>query len=430
MKGNKAMECTQCGLILTGSETKCPSCGHPVTQNGLIEDQEINRLLADANLMRIRKRAEEAVALCTRVLRLDPANSTAHSLMGDIYHDEGNYREALGWYKLAVQLDPSNAFDAKKLDSTIGRVFEGEKKGRKGKVTDSNDAVVNEIYDLAGSSSEEVKIIRPTILAKVRLMLQKITPTHVIISSVVIAMLAVVVILMADGNINESAKAARPSNEVTVPAAEEPKVPRIVPVTRPNSDGSIPGLGVKIVPNENEKTTNTGTDTPASGNNNTAVEDNDTRVPPFPLNGKHSMTGAQLQKLTDDLNSKLLVALKNAKLSSIVLRNIEIDPRTMVLTLEYEIPTMKTNTETKQALLYAAFYLVWEAQDANRDLHAFNVNGFAHPSGAPKEPLSKALLADIVPQQANDARAAGSYKEVVKYLSNSWWRDDLVDAEV
>ena len=432
MKGDRAMECTHCGSIITGSDTKCGSCGYSVADESMVEDQELNRLLAEANLMRIRKRLDEAVALCTRVLRLDPANATAHSLMGDIYQDKSNYREALGWYKLAVQLDPTNSQDAKKLDSTIGRVFEGEKKGRIGKVKtniNADEGEQVEIIDLTDPLEPAVES-RNTILLKIRLLLQKITPAHVIISSIVIAMVVVIIILLADNSQRQPAKVTRVTAKNSQSKIENQKVPNIVPVTRPNSDGAIPGLGVKIVPKDDNKATNNSVDSPPTGNNSSNNEETATSVPPFPLNGKHNMTGAQLKKITDDLNSALLAALKNAQLSSIVLRNIEIDPRTMVLSLEYEIPPMKTDTETKQALLYAAFYLVWEAQGTNRDLRAFNVSGYAHPAGAPKDPLSKALLADIVPQQANDARAVGSYKEVVKYLSNSWWRDDLIDAEV
>ena len=421
------MECAQCGAVIIGSQKNCASCGAALRQDDPIPADEIDRLLAEANLMRIRKHLDEAVAISTRVLRLDPSNATAHSLMGDIYRDEGNHREALGWYKLAVQLDPENPVDRKKLDAMIDRVFEGANKRKSGQA--NGVSAVEEIGDVSPVVLE--KPVRLGALVSLRRVLAKITPTHVIVSSFVLAFLVIMIILISDSGPRSQAQAPKPSNTNALPAPNEPDVPEIVPVTRPNSDGSIPGLGIKVVPKDQPDAATPSGQNPAAGSNTpNNSEEAVTKVPPFPLNGKHNMTGAQVKKLSDGLNSTLLASLKSAKLSDIILRSIELDPRSMVLTIEYEIPPMKSAVETKQALLYAAFYLVWEAQTAESNLRAFTVSGYAHPADAPKEPLSRALLADIVPQQANEAREAGSYKEVIKYLSNSWWRDDLVDTDL
>ena len=61
-------------------------------------------LLAEANLLRTWGQHRRDDRVCTRILRLDPNGST-HSLLGDLYRDEGNYREALGWYKQAVNIN-------------------------------------------------------------------------------------------------------------------------------------------------------------------------------------------------------------------------------------------------------------------------------------------------------------------------------------
>ena len=63
--------------------------------------------------------------MCVRIVRMDARNFPAHSLLGDLYRDQGNHREALGWYKLAVQLEPGNEIVRRKLDEMIDHVFQG-----------------------------------------------------------------------------------------------------------------------------------------------------------------------------------------------------------------------------------------------------------------------------------------------------------------
>ena len=77
------------------------------------EAQQVDRLLSQANLHRLRKEWEPATDLCIQVLKLSPTNATAHSLIGDIHHEEGRFEEALRWYKMAVELRPSPAEKAK-----------------------------------------------------------------------------------------------------------------------------------------------------------------------------------------------------------------------------------------------------------------------------------------------------------------------------
>jgi exonuclease VII small subunit len=77
------------------------------------EAQQIDRLLSQANLHRLRKEWEPATDLCIQVLKLAPTNATAHSLIADIYYEEGRLEEALRWYKMAMELRPSASEKAK-----------------------------------------------------------------------------------------------------------------------------------------------------------------------------------------------------------------------------------------------------------------------------------------------------------------------------
>jgi hypothetical protein len=71
--------------------------------------------LSRANLLRMRGRWAEAADLCVEVLRMDPANATGHSLLGDIYQDQGRAEEARHWYQLALEINPASEADRLKL---------------------------------------------------------------------------------------------------------------------------------------------------------------------------------------------------------------------------------------------------------------------------------------------------------------------------
>jgi len=71
-------------------------------------------LLAQANLARIRGDKQQAVDYCVQVLRTQPGNADAHSLLGDIYRDQGALDDAIQWYRMATDLRPTGP-DAEKL---------------------------------------------------------------------------------------------------------------------------------------------------------------------------------------------------------------------------------------------------------------------------------------------------------------------------
>src|SRR3981081_945280 len=79
-----------------------------------LESAKSGPLLAQANLARIRGKWSEAVEICVRVLRSQPGNADAHSLLGDIYRDQGAMDDAIQWYRMAADLRPGGP-DPEKL---------------------------------------------------------------------------------------------------------------------------------------------------------------------------------------------------------------------------------------------------------------------------------------------------------------------------
>jgi hypothetical protein len=76
---------------------------------------DLNALLARANLLRMRGQWSEAVERCTEALRLDSRSAAAHSLLGDIYENQGRLDKAVHWYEQALDQDPDSVADKAKL---------------------------------------------------------------------------------------------------------------------------------------------------------------------------------------------------------------------------------------------------------------------------------------------------------------------------
>jgi hypothetical protein len=75
----------------------------------------IDDCLMQANLLRMRGRWEEAARQCAEALQREPANASAHSLLGDIYENRGRLEDAIHWYQLALDLNPASVADQAKL---------------------------------------------------------------------------------------------------------------------------------------------------------------------------------------------------------------------------------------------------------------------------------------------------------------------------
>lgn len=417
------MACAQCGAVIPDGFKYCANCSAALARQSVTGiGDDTHRLLAEANLLRIRKQLNEAIAICTRVLRLDPANATAHSLMGDIHRDEGDYREALGWFKLAVQLNPENHADRKKLEDMIDRVFPGGKQ--------AVDPIVEEPVSTP-DAPEEAESPKREWHAALREFLYNITPTQVIITSTVLAVAVMVTILLAFNDRSPAQKQPRNSNPILTTTTQPPYPDTNVPV--PQSD---PGK-ILVIPPENTTTT---TPTPPSNKVTApvpvppAITDNDPNllrsIPPFNPPGRQRMSAEQLEQATNQIRTAMEEGLKHFKLQT-KLRDVSLNPATNVLTVHYEVPPMIEGgaKEKKEGLLYAGFALIWVADDlAVGNIVRYSLYGYCHL--ATGQPAKLALYADISPQQATEARNAADYATVAKEMSNVWWHDDIANAEL
>ena len=408
------MACAQCSAVIPDGFKYCANCSAALARQSVTGiGDDTHRLLAEANLLRIRKQLDEAIAICTRVLRLDPANATAHSLMGDIHRDEGDYREALGWFKLAVQLNPDNPADRKKLEEMIDHVFPGGKQ-----VVTPTDMESGNGETPSSADAPPPFLWRPAL----REFLYKITPTQVIITSTVLAVLVMIAILLMFNDRPSMAK--KPTGTTPMITTVQPQVTNVTPPTDP-------GKTLVISPETPTPTPllNNTTPTPVPPSPTDKADPNVVHViPPFQPQAKQHMTAEQLEQATTQIRTAMENHLKNLKLQT-ALREVSLNPATNVLTIKYEVPLMKGPAETKEGLLYSGFELIWVVDNHPViNITRYSLSGYGHL--AQGQPAKLALYADVSPQQATDARNAADYATVAKAMSNVWWHDDIANADL
>ncbi len=113
------MVCTSCQTNLPKESHFCSKCGASQLDGAATTVAELDRrsdgLLAEANLLRMRGQWQQAETCCIDVMRVNPNNVHAHSLLGDIFRDQGRYDESHQWYQMALDLNPSSSADRAKL---------------------------------------------------------------------------------------------------------------------------------------------------------------------------------------------------------------------------------------------------------------------------------------------------------------------------
>lgn len=118
-KGQSTMICTSCKAPVTSDSLFCTACGASTASGppagGTDGLKSSEPALAAANLARLRKSWEVAEAACIEVMRADPNNVNAYSLLGDIYRDQERFTEASQWYRMALDLKPDSPADRVKL---------------------------------------------------------------------------------------------------------------------------------------------------------------------------------------------------------------------------------------------------------------------------------------------------------------------------
>jgi tetratricopeptide (TPR) repeat protein len=130
------MFCTQCGAYNTDDSRFCHQCGHRLQPERKIptldesafqidspeQQEKIQRLLDEALAHEAEGRLHEAALACEGVLVLDPANTSAHSLLGLIYEKQGELEKAVAEYEKVVALNPDSVADRAKLDDVRRRL--------------------------------------------------------------------------------------------------------------------------------------------------------------------------------------------------------------------------------------------------------------------------------------------------------------------
>lgn len=118
-------KCEDCKLILESDVRHCPKCGKSVADGpstGASSGLEVSALLTSANLHRIRREWDEAVADLTEAMSRDPRNPDIASLLGGVYEQRGMLDDALIWYQMAAEMNPANASDAASLERVKTRL--------------------------------------------------------------------------------------------------------------------------------------------------------------------------------------------------------------------------------------------------------------------------------------------------------------------
>lgn len=130
------MFCTQCGAYNTDDSRFCHQCGHRLQPERKIptldesafqldspeQQEKIQQLLDEALTHESEGRLHEAALACEGVLVLDPANTSAHSLLGLIYEKQGDLEKAVAEYEKVVALNPDSVADRAKLEELRRRL--------------------------------------------------------------------------------------------------------------------------------------------------------------------------------------------------------------------------------------------------------------------------------------------------------------------
>jgi hypothetical protein len=109
-----------------------------------------------AELYFFQGRAQEAIDMCTRVMKYDPHNAEAPALLGDIYAEQGRHDIAISMYQTAVRNQPKNMLYRQKLDALGGAAQAGPVGAKQSENASSG------FYATTFSTSSSAKSSNPT----------------------------------------------------------------------------------------------------------------------------------------------------------------------------------------------------------------------------------------------------------------------------
>ncbi|MDI9636557.1 hypothetical protein QM565_12425 [Geitlerinema splendidum] len=100
--------CPRCFAMNLAEATFCEECGASLDSESEGSDAEVYQDLSRANLLRIRGESKAAIDVCLSILRRYPNNISAHSLLGEIYLEQDDFKQATEWFEMAVDLAPDS----------------------------------------------------------------------------------------------------------------------------------------------------------------------------------------------------------------------------------------------------------------------------------------------------------------------------------
>lgn len=121
------ISCPRCFAVVAGASPFCPECGYNLGDSEG-SDTAVYQDLAQANLSRMRGDKQGAIDQCLKVLRAYPNNVTAHSLLGEIYLEHGELKQAAEWFEMALDLEPNATREQHLLDNVKKQMEESDHK--------------------------------------------------------------------------------------------------------------------------------------------------------------------------------------------------------------------------------------------------------------------------------------------------------------
>ena len=127
------MFCTSCGIKNAADSNFCKQCGAKLDraaavkisedafERALPDDEQAGALLERAYRLRKENNLEGAIALCQEILRLPGDSTSAHSLLGQLYEQQGDRDAAIREYERVLHLNPGSIADRVKLDELRGQ---------------------------------------------------------------------------------------------------------------------------------------------------------------------------------------------------------------------------------------------------------------------------------------------------------------------
>lgn len=121
------MFCTECGSKNSQESNFCKQCGQrldkptpPISEeqfnSTLPSNEQVGAFMERAYSLRVAGDLVGASALCEQALKLSPDSASAHSLLGQIYEQQGETAKAIREFERVLEHNPASIADRVKLD--------------------------------------------------------------------------------------------------------------------------------------------------------------------------------------------------------------------------------------------------------------------------------------------------------------------------